>query len=146
MIGHSVRIYLGNRSLMGVAALLLAALVGCGEPGLQRVAVSGVVSLEGKPVDNATIIFTPDGVGLAAAASIENGKFSLTDEDGPTAGSHTVRINPNEAEMEEVSPADLAKAGRRPRIPKVYQQPGELVANVTGEPEQQLTFELKTQR
>lgn len=126
-------------------------LVGCGPDGPQRVPVSGTVMLDGKPVGDATIIFTPSSEGgLAAAATIENGTFVLTGLDGPTAGEHGVRINPNEAEMEAVDPAELApeqlRAERRPRIPRVYQQAGELSASVTGEPQQVLEFELSSKR
>jgi hypothetical protein len=118
------------------------AVIGCGPSGPQRVAVSGSVTLDGRPVNNATIIFTPQGPGLAAAAMIDDGKFVLSDLDGPTSGEHRIRINPNEADMEQASPAELALTARRPKIPKVYQADGQLQAVVTGESQQHLSFEL----
>ncbi len=144
---------LAMNSLCGFARPLCAASVlivllasaGCIDDSRRRVAVSGTVTLDGEPVNDATIIFTPSGKGLAAAATIVDGKFQLTGVDGPTIGSHGVRINPNEAEMEEADPASLAQAKRRPQIPKVYQRAGELTAILTGEPQQQLTFELSRQ-
>jgi hypothetical protein len=104
--------------------------------------VSGSVTLDGHPVQNATIIFTPQGPGLAAAALIDDGKFVLSEMDGPTPGEHRVRINPNEAELELASPVELAQAARRPKIPKAYQTDGQLKAKVTGQAQQPLSFEL----
>jgi len=118
------------------------AAAGCAPRGPQRVAVSGSVTLDGLPVHNATIIFTPQGPGLAAAAMIENGKYGLSDLDGPTPGEHQVRINPNDVELELASPSEPPQAARRPKIPRVYQTDGLLKATVTGQSRQPLSFEL----
>src|SRR5690606_22495769 len=102
------------------------------------------VTLDGEPVNDATIIFTPQGSGLAAAASIVNGQFEMTAKDGPTAGQFNVRINPNEAEMAEVAPSELADSVKRPRIPIVYQRDGKLLANIQAESTEPLSFQLSS--
>lgn len=123
-------------------AVTLCTFVGCADKSPQRMAVSGTVSLDTKPVGNATIIFTPIGRGLAAAAVIENGKFAMTEENGPTIGEFHVRINPMEAEIEQVNPTELSRANRRPLIPKTYQREGRLRATISAEPNPKLEFKL----
>ena len=129
--------------LKGLLLIIATSLTaGCSDTGPRRYPVVGSVTLDGQPVDDATIIFTPQAGGLAAAASIVNGHFAMTAKDGPTAGSFSVRINPNEAEMAEVSPNALADAVKRPRIPLVYQRDGKLLANIQAESSEPLSFEL----
>ncbi len=132
-----------NWSLMiavGVVALMLS---GCSESGPRRYPIKGTVKLNGQPVNNATVILTPVGEGLAAAATIRDGAFELPAAVGPSAGEYKVRINPNEAEIEEVAEsAHPPKANARPRIPKMYQQDGALNTKITGEPGQSLEFTL----
>ena len=129
--------------LLGIAAMLCI-VVGCADKSPQRMAVSGTVSLDTKPVGNATIIFTPIGPGLAAAAVIENGTFAMTEENGPTIGEFHVRINPMEAEIEQVNPTELSRVNRRPLIPKTYQREGRLRATISAEPNQKLEFKLSS--
>ncbi len=124
----------------------LATFSGCSPAGPQRYPVSGTVTLDGKPVSQATIIFTPQEQGLAAAAAIENGQFRFTAEDGPTAGVFSVRVNPNAAELQEVAATELAQAKLQPRIPQAYQRPGTLTTHVHGRAEQVLEFVLSTKQ
>lgn len=119
-------------------------ITGCGPQGPQPVALSGNVTLDGKPVENATIILTPKRTGRAAAASIVRGKYSFTETDGPLPGEFDVRINPNEGEIEEIAPAEVSQANRRPRIPRVYQLPGKLTASVSQQTQGQLDFQLSS--
>lgn len=122
--------------------VILSTLLGCSDKSPQRIAVSGTVTLDAKPISNSTIIFTPIGPGLAAAAVIENGRFAMTEENGPTIGEFQIRINPMEAEIEAANPVELSRANRRPLIPKVYQREGKLRAAITAEPNQTLEFKL----
>ena len=136
----------GNRSTWLALTLVMLATVGCGGLGPQRYAIHGTVLLDGQPVKNATIVFTPVGPGLSAAASIVDGKFALSTLDGPTAGNFDVRINPHELELEDIeaAPEMLAKANRKPSIPKIYQQNGKLTAAILDQPEQVLQFNLSS--
>lgn len=132
------------RPHLGAALCAIALLLGgCSDPQLMRYPVTGAVTLDGAPVDDCTIIFTPRGKGLAAAASITSGQFVLTGADGPTAGDFSIRINPNEAEIEEARPQELASAQRRPRIPKKYQN-GEALSATIAEAGQTLVFEMSS--
>ncbi len=127
--------------LLGLA-ILLGGLAGCTDKSPQRIAVSGTVTLDTKPLNNATVILTPIGPGLAAAAVVENGKFVMTEESGPTIGEFHVRINPMEAEMEAINPAEPVRDNQRPTVPKVYQRDGKLRATITADPNQQLELKL----
>jgi hypothetical protein len=69
-------------------ALLLAAASGCGHPEAK---VTGRVTLDGEPVQDGTILFTPkDGKGQAASGEIKGGQFTATKV---TPGVNKVQIN-----------------------------------------------------
>jgi hypothetical protein len=77
-----------------IPAVLLAAL-GCG--GKDRpVPVEGVVTLDGKPIAGAAVVFTPEGRGRTASAETrEDGSFRLTtfkDGDGAIPGNYKVLV------------------------------------------------------
>lgn len=93
-------------------------------------------------MQDATIVFTPQRTGLAAAARIVDGQFLLDATEGPTRGTYNVRVNPLEAEIEQADPNELAAAQRRPSIPKAYQRDGKLTAEISGQPGEPLLFEL----
>lgn len=125
---------------LAVAVLVLA---GCSQQE-QRYAVSGTVTVDGKPLDDVTIIFTPDGKGLSGAAEVMNGKFVCSTKGGPSVGTFNVRLSPNEAEMEEVE-EDISELAtpRRPRVPLKYQRLGGLQVEITGADDQMLDLKLK---
>jgi hypothetical protein len=88
------------RWLIGVG---LVALAGCGDGGAKVIPVSGTVTLNGKPLANATITFSPiaksgevnagDG---STGKTNANGEYTLTTSHGlPGAqvGTHRVRIS-----------------------------------------------------
>jgi len=86
-------------SLSGVAiaaaALLLAPLAGCGDRGPRLVPVSGVVTLDGKPVADAGVMFKPAGnLPPASATTDAEGKFRLAtlNKPGAVLGEHRVSI------------------------------------------------------
>jgi predicted small lipoprotein YifL len=139
-------VWCGARVLTLSIAAGVVTLVGCGETGPERLPLSGTVTLDGQPVDDATIVLTPREQGKAAAALIVDGAFTFTPESGPTPGTHDVRINPNEAEFEEVSAdaSEIADSSPSKGIPPAYQQNGTLTAEVSGDPAQTLSFELSS--
>ena len=124
--------------------LAMTICTGCSPAELPRYAVEGQVTLDGKPVNGASIIFTPQGAGLAAAADIVDGHFALPENVGPTAGEFSVRINPHDPELEaaQADPSLLVKAHRKPSIPKVYRSDGRLSATITSQPMEPLVFQL----
>lgn len=75
--------------------VFLYATSGCGSPdGPKRIPFSGTATLNGESLDAGSISVIPaEGHdGPAANGSIEDGEFSFDRETGPTAGSHTVKI------------------------------------------------------
>ena len=73
-------------------ALLLFALVGCSRDG--RLAASGTVTLDGKPLESGAITFkpAPGSEGHSAGGSLENGQFQLAAEHGLKPGKYFVTI------------------------------------------------------
>jgi hypothetical protein len=64
--------------------------------GPQRYPLSGKVTVDGEPVDEGNIAFTDPsgGTGLReSGGEIKDGRFSVSEEKGPTAGKYRVRIN-----------------------------------------------------
>ncbi|HBE68043.1 MAG TPA: hypothetical protein DDW52_07820 [Planctomycetaceae bacterium] len=128
--------------LLAVCGLVVV-FTGC-DAGVQRHAVSGTLTIDGEPVDDVTIVFTPVGEGLSGAAEVFEGEFACGEVGGPSKGMHNIRISPNEAEMEEVE-EDLGelKAPRKPKVPLKYQRLGGLQVEITGEEGQVLNLQLE---
>ena len=83
-----------HRSLFPHAALVCAAILsGCSDPYAGREAVSGSVTLEGQPLNDATILFDPvDGQDTASGAAVENGAYKVERAAGLKPGKYRVRI------------------------------------------------------
>lgn len=82
------------RSLCGAAAVF-AVLAGCGPGGPRLVPVTGTVTLDGKPVADAGVMFKPSGNLPPATANTDaQGHFSLVTLNRPGAvlGEHQVSI------------------------------------------------------
>jgi hypothetical protein len=79
--------------LLGVFVLTL--LVGCGQGDGKHNAISGQVTLDGKPLEQGSILFTMiDGSNRTAAGGvIEKGRYQLTSTNGPGLGSNRVEIH-----------------------------------------------------
>jgi hypothetical protein len=77
------------------AAMIMTAICGCGE-GPKLVPVTGVVTLDGKPLTEAGILFAPAEAGLlpASGQTDAQGRFQLTtlNRPGATAGSYRVTV------------------------------------------------------
>jgi hypothetical protein len=107
-----------QRSLT-VSILLVSALaVGCGGQ-FQVVPVSGTVTLDGKPLEDATVTFTPVKGGedspISTGRTDKNGKYNLSvvadESSGAVVGQHTVGIAVNIiASSDIMTPEERAKA------------------------------------
>lgn len=75
--------------------LILATAHGCRDNG-GRVPVYGTVKLEGLPLDEGRILFTPTNgtQGPAAGTEVISGEYSISTSDGPTPGSYLVTVTP----------------------------------------------------
>jgi hypothetical protein len=115
-------------------ALTLAA-AGCGgEP--RRESASGAVTLDGKPLDDGNIRFTPDaGDGLAVGSLVRDGRYSLPNPPGLAPGGYRVSITADggSAAVAGVAPdSDLGRpGGAKGRIPARYNERTILRAEVT---------------
>ncbi len=83
---------------VGCLVILGTCLGGCkgGVAGPPTEPVSGVVTLDGKPVPQANVVFVPDGSGQGAAGiTDEAGKYTLTTtnpQDGAVVGKYKVMV------------------------------------------------------
>src|SRR5689334_12932781 len=88
-----------------LAAALLSLLVaggGCADRNssvdtLPRVAVSGSVTLDGKPLPAGSVQFLPEaaeaGKGVTAVGDIKDGTFTIDKDQGPVPGKYRVNIS-----------------------------------------------------
>lgn len=94
------------------AVLLLFLLAGCG--GSTTSSVSGTVTLDGKPLADATIQFVPDGAGRDATGQTDkNGYFSMSTfkpGDGVVPGTYKVVIAPPLGEPDKTQHANAGDA------------------------------------
>jgi hypothetical protein len=129
-IGHSrlriVSCFVFRASSFALVTLFF--LCGCGGPAHPEVGrVSGVVTLDGQPLPEATVMFQPTEGRASIATTDSAGKYSLTYLDGvPGAklGAHKVIIR-TEIPGEDGQPP-IAKE----KLPKKYHEQTELTAEV----------------
>lgn len=96
---------------------IIGALIGCGDKGLHLAPVEGTVILDGKPVAEAGIMFTPVGENAgpyASGTTNEEGVFTLRtmNEEGALVGEHRVTISKAdpfgvEVDTEQLEDADF---------------------------------------
>jgi hypothetical protein len=101
--------------------LILAAglAAGCaGGDDLPREAISGTVTLDGQPLADGVIQFTPAGGSgqVSGGTQIQGGKYSIAREQGLVPGSYNVAINAA-TKSERTKPAQVG-AGRAAELPK----------------------------
>jgi len=86
---------------LGVALATLVLVTGCGPGKPATVPVSGTVTLDGSPLEGASVTFTPAAGGrLATGTTDASGKFTLMTfaaGDGAIVGSHKVGVSKMEA-------------------------------------------------
>ena len=103
---------LRNCLVILVCPFCLSWLTGCsgsGEPLPELAQVTGTVTLDGKPIENVSVIFQPEtaDVGSSRGTTDAEGKFSLMynqDAGGAVPGKHAVRFNVMEADATGLLP------------------------------------------
>ncbi|WP_157369279.1 hypothetical protein [Zavarzinella formosa] len=85
----------GRMRVLLMAVFAGFAFSGCGKEGPPTAEVSGVVMLDGVPVPEGSITFTPvEGtLGATAGGVIKNGKYQISADKGPGIGKNKVSIN-----------------------------------------------------
>ncbi len=132
--------------MMKMTALTMVAVLvasGCGTPEVRSIA--GVVTLDGVPVDLATITFVPEestsrgGIGRTDA----EGKFDLTTDgqDGLEDGQYRVIIT----KMALGKPGQSVPAAGSSAVPAIYQNPDTTPIKVTLPLQGKLVVELKSE-
>ena len=129
-----------------------ALLAGCGAARneLDRQAVSGTVTCDGKPIPAGAILFEPDTYqsGTATGATIRDGSFSIQSRQGPVPGSYRVRIYMS---LGIQAPQSAGKINRSSRpmvefLPEHYNSKSELHALVSGRAANRFRFVLSSAR
>ncbi len=143
---RSPLLWFGSLGLMTFA-------LGCGDSGPQLAPVTGQVLLDGEPVADAGVLFSPDSPGPAASGSTdEQGKFSLMtgSRDGALVSSHRVVISKSETHGVSTDADGLSGAVVDggwlfvDHLPRRYNDPktSGLTADVTVGGDNHFTFEL----
>jgi hypothetical protein len=138
---------------------LAIAAFGCGggtPDDRPRVAVSGTVTLDGRPLNNAVIRFVPfpEIQGPTASNAIVEGKFELPEYAGPIAGKHRVVIESTDhggiAPDDEAALAEVAAGKRKPakpvKIPAIYNSRSRLERTIQADSPNEFEFTLVTRR
>lgn len=131
---------------LGLILGLLLTTIGCDQPSTTpRIAVSGQVSLRGKPLDEGAIRFVSKQRNADSTGTVVAGQFRIDQESGPRAGQYDVIITPLAPELSEAM-ASIQAGDRDPlhtrRIPLRYQKTGTLKATVDPEQLNEFRFEL----
>ena len=134
--------------LMAIACCVIGlACVGCGESGPPLGQVSGTVTMDGEPLANALVTFTPEAGGRGSMGKTDgNGKYELAfvDSKGALIGNHKVSVTTvqessgSATEMSSDSPeyanqggpADYENATTKEAIPEKYNTKTELTFDV----------------
>jgi hypothetical protein len=110
-----LRYYYRKQPALVLVSVVFLMLTGCGANNANRGNISGAVKLDGKPLEQGSILFAPmEGThGTATGGTIENGRYKFSGEEGPAIGWNRVEIQA------------MRKTGKK--IPKPFAPPGQTV-------------------
>lgn len=140
-----------SRQTLCLAAFATFA-AGCGgvDDPLDRQPVSGKVTLDGQPLDQGSISFTPaagaESGGVpnpGATTAISAGAYELTSDNGPPPGHYTVRINSVEGGAADPNAAPGETKPTKERIPKSWNSESKHEVDIV-EGENSFDFEVKS--
>lgn len=83
----------------GVMLLVTAAMIGCGDGRPKRVLVSGIVLIDGKPLEKGVVKFVPQNARASRGVIGKDGRFVMScyeGGDGIVPGTHQVAVISNE--------------------------------------------------
>jgi hypothetical protein len=134
--------------LWGVLSLcFLLGLSGCGGGGPKRLAITGTVKFQGKPLNQGSITFLSDDPAGAAGggALITDGQYSIPAQHGLLPGRYKVSIG--SADPKKVADPDALPGAPGPvyqdRIPAKYNTKTTLFAEVQADGKNKFDFELQ---
>jgi hypothetical protein len=114
-----------------LAALALTT-IGCGSDLLELVEVTGTVTLDGKPLPDAEVIFQPADGRPSSGRTDTEGRYTLQymdDKSGALPGMHSVRVSTYiERDQDHWDPS--VQAGRKEMLPQTYNSRTTLTADL----------------
>lgn len=144
-----------NSNLSHLYKLLLvspACLAGCSNADYDLAPVSGIVTLYGEPLVNATVSFEPQGgqdkavVGPGSIGETdEAGRYALEtfrDEYGAVVGRHTVRISTYKSRFKDIRNSDEIEVVSIEHVPWHYNRNTELTFEVPASGTEEANFAL----
>ena len=130
-----------------VVLTMMPPLVGCGGSSNGRLEVSGMVTLDGTPLDQGSIAFNdPNGKLPSSGAVIANGAYSLPAAKGLQPGSYQVAIDSADPTGQTATPTQYSMAIPVSRIPLKYNGETTLTADVTADGDNEFDFQLESAR
>lgn len=147
------RVTTSRRRLAGVLIAMAATTqAGCGGGPFDIASVSGVVTLDGAPLDGATVRFKPQrqsdnplvGPGSIGLTDAE-GRYRLTTHDGASGavvGPHRVSISTYDKRMVDPKNSDRVKVFAEERVPEHYRKASELSFEVPSGGTNEANFDL----
>lgn len=122
------------RSLTWALCIVILTACGCGQSDpLRRQAVSGKITLGGKPLKTGTVEFTPVGNGILSGASVRDGQFSIAKDKGLPPGDYVVRISASNAEQQPVEAPGESNKISAELVPAKYNSQSTLQFHVDAE-------------
>lgn len=134
-----------DRSLALAAGLAVFGLVlpGCGPKYPETIPVAGTVTLDGRPVSGAAVVFTPEAGEAATATTDASGRFSLSTfrlGDGALPGDYRVTVSKTTVEPGEeekvvfVVPKEYGNVATSPLACQVQKEMGPVELNLHSTP------------
>ena len=142
----AVRFPRALHSLKFALMICFGVVVGCGEGDPPLAPVSGVVTLDGKPLADATVEFVAESGWGSMGKTDDSGRYELLyrgREKGATTGQHKVRIS-TKIEQNPDSANPVVQKGRKESVPAKYNTATTLEAKVEAGEIVELNFDLKS--
>jgi hypothetical protein len=140
---HPVGIMIRFAGLMGV--LLLGGFSGCSDGGPSRLEISGMVTLDGEPLDQGSIDFRDTAGELpTSGAMISAGVYHIPHEKGLLPGRYQVSIDSADPDGQTASPTEYSMSIPVSRIPLKYNGKSELTAEVSETSANRFDFALES--
>jgi hypothetical protein len=140
--------HLSGYGIRSVLVVLPALLAGCGGDEIRRVEVSGSVTLDGKPLDDAAILFVPIEGGPTAGTEFTGGQYRIEQSGGPSPGPYRVEITAFRNTGEMIPDSDLPEKMEERQesiVPARYNRESELRAELTAEGDNRQDFALESE-
>ena len=135
-------------ALASAVCLAVLILAGCGQSNpLGRLALSGTVQLQGQPLDQGSIEFSPleGSPKVTSGGPIQEGRFEIVARQGLPPGTYRVRIfsaDPSAAGAEPEFPGEHTEV-RRDRIPPEWNANSDKQITVTEDGPNEFEFDVK---